>query len=76
MDNNFQYNIHESFMARALELSKKGLGLVSPNPLVGCVLVKDGEIIGEKYQPKINRNYYYKKKKYTTRHNYTERKDF
>jgi len=47
MDNNFKYNIHESFMARALELSKKGLGLVSPNPLVGCVLVKDGEIIGE-----------------------------
>ena len=36
----------------------------------------DGEIIGEKYKPKTNRNYYKKKKTYTTRHNYTERKDF
>tara|TARA_R110000765_G_scaffold247720_1_gene349687 strand:- start:168 stop:467 length:300 start_codon:yes stop_codon:yes gene_type:complete len=35
----------------------------------------DGEIIGEKYEPPINRNDSYKKK-YTTRHNYTERKDF
>ena len=47
MSNNFQYNVHESFMARALELSKAGLGFVSPNPLVGCILVKDGQVIGE-----------------------------
>ena len=38
--------------------------------------VFDGEIIGNKYKPYVNRNHYYKKKKYTTRHNYTERKDF
>tara|TARA_B100001750_G_scaffold213475_1_gene195971 strand:+ start:101 stop:1174 length:1074 start_codon:yes stop_codon:yes gene_type:complete len=40
---------HEAFMSRAIELAKKGKGSVSPNPLVGCVLVKDGEIIGEGY---------------------------
>ena len=34
----------------------------------------DGEIIGTKYIPKIKKHYY--KKKYTTSHNYTERKDF
>ena len=41
--------IHEHYMARAIELGKKGRGKVSPNPMVGCVLVKDGEIIGEGY---------------------------
>ena len=35
-------------MARALELSLKGVGLVSPGPLVGCVVVSaNGEIVGE-----------------------------
>ena len=33
---------------RALELARKGVGLVSPNPLVGCVIVsKDGTVLGE-----------------------------
>jgi len=44
---------HEIFMERAIELAKKGKGSVSPNPLVGCVLVKDGEIIGEGYHEKF-----------------------
>jgi diaminohydroxyphosphoribosylaminopyrimidine deaminase / 5-amino-6-(5-phosphoribosylamino)uracil reductase len=36
------------FSARALELAAKGVGLVSPNPLVGCVIVaKNGEVVGE-----------------------------
>ena len=30
-------------MERAIELSKRGRGKVSPNPLVGCVIVKDGD---------------------------------
>ena len=47
MNSNFSYNIHESYMERALELAKEGIGSVSPNPLVGCILVKNGEIIGE-----------------------------
>ena len=33
-------------MLIALELAEKGLGEVEPNPAVGCVIVKDGEIIG------------------------------
>ncbi|PWJ42576.1 bifunctional diaminohydroxyphosphoribosylaminopyrimidine deaminase/5-amino-6-(5-phosphoribosylamino)uracil reductase RibD [Sediminitomix flava] len=39
----------ESFMNRALELALLGFGKVSPNPIVGCVIVKDGKIIGEGY---------------------------
>ncbi len=35
------------FMKRALELAERGRGQVKPNPLVGCVLVKDGAIIAE-----------------------------
>lgn len=34
-------------MARALRLAEKGLNTTTPNPRVGCVLVKDGEIVGE-----------------------------
>ncbi len=37
---------HE-FMARALELARAQLGKTKPNPSVGCVLVKDGEVVGE-----------------------------
>jgi diaminohydroxyphosphoribosylaminopyrimidine deaminase/5-amino-6-(5-phosphoribosylamino)uracil reductase len=35
------------FMRRALELADRGKGLVSPGPLVGCVISRDGEIVGE-----------------------------
>jgi diaminohydroxyphosphoribosylaminopyrimidine deaminase/5-amino-6-(5-phosphoribosylamino)uracil reductase len=35
------------FMERALSLAAKGLGRTSPNPVVGCVIVRDGQIIGE-----------------------------
>ena len=34
-------------MARALALAERGRGSVRPNPLVGCVLVRDGEVVGE-----------------------------
>lgn len=37
----------EFYMKRAIELAKRGEGFVSPNPLVGAVIVKDGRIIGE-----------------------------
>ena len=40
-------NIHEQYMERALYLAQKGRGSVSPNPMVGCVIVKNGKIIGE-----------------------------
>jgi len=35
------------YMARALQLASRALGSVSPNPAVGAVLVRDGEIVGE-----------------------------
>jgi diaminohydroxyphosphoribosylaminopyrimidine deaminase / 5-amino-6-(5-phosphoribosylamino)uracil reductase len=41
------------FMKRALELAEKGCGKVSPNPMVGCVLVKNDTIIGEGYHRKF-----------------------
>jgi diaminohydroxyphosphoribosylaminopyrimidine deaminase / 5-amino-6-(5-phosphoribosylamino)uracil reductase len=34
-------------MRRALELAARGAGLVSPNPLVGALVVRDGEVVGE-----------------------------
>ena len=34
-------------MEHALALARKGIGLASPNPHVGCVIVRDGEIVGE-----------------------------
>ena len=34
-------------MRKALELARQGMGLVSPNPMVGAVIVRDGEIIGQ-----------------------------
>jgi diaminohydroxyphosphoribosylaminopyrimidine deaminase/5-amino-6-(5-phosphoribosylamino)uracil reductase len=37
----------ESHMARALELAERGRGTTSPNPMVGCVLVADGRVVGE-----------------------------
>jgi len=37
----------EVFMRRALELAERGRYGVSPNPMVGCVIVRDGEIIAE-----------------------------
>ena len=39
-------------MRRALELAKKGGGFVHPNPLVGCVVVKDCQVIAEGYHEK------------------------
>jgi diaminohydroxyphosphoribosylaminopyrimidine deaminase/5-amino-6-(5-phosphoribosylamino)uracil reductase len=37
--------LNEQWMRRAVELSKKGLP--APNPHVGCVIVKDGQLVGE-----------------------------
>jgi diaminohydroxyphosphoribosylaminopyrimidine deaminase/5-amino-6-(5-phosphoribosylamino)uracil reductase len=37
----------DQYMARALALAAHGQGLVEPNPMVGCVIVRDGEIVGE-----------------------------
>lgn len=41
-----------AFMAHALQLAEKGRFSTDPNPRVGCVLVKNGEIIGEGFHEK------------------------
>ena len=40
---------HEYFMRMALSLAKKGQGYTSPNPMVGAVVVKNGEVVGRGY---------------------------
>lgn len=42
-------NIDIQFMKRALALAGKGVGTVSPNPMVGAIVVKDNIILGEGY---------------------------
>jgi diaminohydroxyphosphoribosylaminopyrimidine deaminase/5-amino-6-(5-phosphoribosylamino)uracil reductase len=42
-----------TYMRRALELAAKGKGSAEPNPMVGCVIVKNGRIIGEGYHMKF-----------------------
>jgi len=43
----------EKWMKRALRLAEAGRGRTSPNPVVGAVLVKRGEVVGEGYHAKI-----------------------
>lgn len=38
---------HDYYMARAVQLAQRGLFTTDPNPRVGCVIVKDGNIVGE-----------------------------
>ncbi len=38
---------HETYMKRALELAQTAMGRTSPNPMVGCVVVKNGSIVAE-----------------------------
>jgi diaminohydroxyphosphoribosylaminopyrimidine deaminase/5-amino-6-(5-phosphoribosylamino)uracil reductase len=39
-------------MRRCLELAKKGIGATSPNPMVGCIIVREDKIIGEGWHKK------------------------
>ena len=41
-----------TYMKKAIELGRKGLGRTAPNPPVGAVIVKDDRIIGEGFHPK------------------------
>jgi diaminohydroxyphosphoribosylaminopyrimidine deaminase/5-amino-6-(5-phosphoribosylamino)uracil reductase len=43
---------HEKYMQRCMELAELGAGSVSPNPMVGAVIVHEGVIIGEGYHQK------------------------
>ena len=44
-----QFADYAPYMRRCLQLAAKGLGRVRPNPLVGCVVVNDGEVVAEGY---------------------------
>lgn len=50
MEDMLQYR---EYMAQALELARKGAGWVDPNPLVGAVVVRDGEVLATGYQTGI-----------------------
>ncbi|MCK7590851.1 bifunctional diaminohydroxyphosphoribosylaminopyrimidine deaminase/5-amino-6-(5-phosphoribosylamino)uracil reductase RibD [Subsaxibacter sp. CAU 1640] len=41
--------IHEKYIKRCIEIGKNGLGTTAPNPMVGCVIVHNDNIIGEGY---------------------------
>jgi len=43
---------HKKYMDVAIQLAEKGKGYVSPNPLVGCIIVKRGKIVGKGYHKK------------------------
>ena len=48
---------HEHFIDKCIRLARKGALDVSPNPMVGCVIVNDGEIIGEGYHKEYGKNH-------------------
>lgn len=51
-------NSHDlHFMEHALDLARKGVGLASPNPTVGCVLVKDRAILGDGFHQYAGRDH-------------------
>lgn len=45
-------NIHEKYIKRCIEIAKNGFGTTYPNPMVGSVIVYNGEIIGEGWHKK------------------------
>lgn len=49
------HQIHEKYMCRALDLAENGRGFVNPNPMVGAVIVKNGNIIGEGYHTEFGK---------------------
>jgi diaminohydroxyphosphoribosylaminopyrimidine deaminase/5-amino-6-(5-phosphoribosylamino)uracil reductase len=50
-------NSHEHFIDKCISLARKGALNVSPNPMVGCVIVNDGKIIGEGYHKEYGKNH-------------------
>lgn len=44
--------MQETYMRLALELAEKARGRTSPNPMVGAVIIKDGEVVGKGYHQK------------------------
>ena len=43
----------ERYMWMALDLARRGLGKTNPNPMVGAVIVKGGEVVGTGFHEKV-----------------------
>lgn len=50
-------NLHQHYMRLALKLAKQGAGNTAPNPMVGCVFVKNGQVIGQGYHKKCGEDH-------------------
>ncbi len=48
-------NLDRHFMEMALDLARKGQGFTSPNPMVGAVVVRDGNVVGKGYHEAVGR---------------------
>lgn len=58
MSDKIELDIDKKWMSEALNLAQKAAGFVSPNPMVGCVIVaKNGEKIGEGYHKKYGESH-------------------
>ncbi len=57
LNNEYQIQMNQQFMLRALEVSRNALPACQPNPPVGCVLVKNGEIVSEGHTQAIGGNH-------------------
>ncbi len=49
--------LDRKWMSRAIELARKGLGKTRPNPAVGCVIAREGSLLGEGYHRKAGENH-------------------
>ncbi len=48
-------NLDQTMMHKCIELAKQALGKTAPNPLVGSVIVQDGNIVGQGYHPEAGK---------------------
>ena len=46
---------HESYMRMALDEAAKAIGKTRPNPMVGCVVVRDGEVVAKGHHVKAGK---------------------
>ncbi len=54
---NMEFSLKKIFMERAIQLARNGLGTTSPNPMVGCVIEKNGVVISEGWHYKFGMNH-------------------
>lgn len=49
------FEVDERFMSRAIDLARLGMGNTAPNPMVGCVIVHEGVIVGEGFHQEFGK---------------------